>query len=142
MLPSHSSPAQIVVTTGDTGALKVVAVRVDDTTSTVQLQGELDLSTAELVSAALDNQLARGHLFVRLDLSRLSFMDCAGLRVFLHAHNEFLNAGGALVLTGLQPRILRLLSITQLEETLFVAEPHDLSRLPRVATALPAKTAS
>src|ERR1700712_3742321 len=104
------------------GALEIVAVAIDPTQATVQLEGELDVATADLVTAALGEQLAQGHRFVRLDLSRLIFLDCAGLRVLVEAHNGFLYANGALVLTGVDQHVTRLLRLTHLDEALFIAD--------------------
>ena len=53
-------------------------------------------------------------------------LDCAGLDVLVEAHNQFLAAGGALIMTGVGGRIARLLEITALDRTLFtVARTSD-----------------
>ena len=130
---------QLVVQTATSGSLEIVAVPVEPTQATVQLEGEVDSASAGLVGVALREQLEQGHRFLRLDLSRLTFLDCAGLRVLVIAHNEFLYAGGTLVLTGVGPRVARLLSITGLDEALFVADgpgdPHRVRHLASVPTA-------
>lgn len=61
--------------------IEVTVVRSDATRATVQLQGEMDLANACLLSTVLDSQLARGSRFLRLEVSGLSFLDCAGLDV-------------------------------------------------------------
>lgn len=99
--------------------------------ATIELQGEMDLATTDLVIAVLDHALALGRRYVCLDLSRLTFMDCAALRLVVDAHNRFLGAGGALVLTGVGPRVARLLSITHLDEALFVTDTPARSRPAR-----------
>lgn len=105
------------------GRLEIITMASDASQSTVQAEGELDLATADLLTGALDDELRRGHRFVRLDLSRLTFMDCAGLRVLVRAHNRFLGVRGTLVLTGTRPQVARLLAITQLDEAFFLADP-------------------
>jgi anti-anti-sigma factor len=95
------------------------------------------MATAGLLAPALHDELQQGHRFIRLDLSRLSFMDCAGLRVLVSAHRQFLAARGTLVLTGLSPQLTRLLSCTHLEEELFVADG-PLHRRRRHLAAVPA----
>ena len=124
MSRAHAAPPgqHIDVTTADTGAFEVTAVHTGALRATVQLQGEMDLYTAELLTAVLDSQLAKGRQFVHLDLSRLTFVDCAGLRVLVLANNAFLAHRGKLVLTGVTARIARLLRITHLDEALRVAE--------------------
>jgi anti-anti-sigma factor len=86
------------------------------------VKGELDLATADILTGALEHELTVGHRFVRLDLSRLTFTDCAGLRALLAAHNRFLAARGTIVVTGLRRQVIRLLAITHLDEALFVAD--------------------
>jgi anti-anti-sigma factor len=88
----------------------------------VQLRGEMDLSNADLLTAALSTHLGRGRRFVRLDLSDLQFMDCAGLRAIVEAHNRCLAAHGTLILTGAGSQINRILAITRLNEVLLVAD--------------------
>jgi anti-anti-sigma factor len=100
-------------------------VRRDARRATVYLQGELDLATAPNVTAALTDLLTGGYRFLRLDVSRLSFIDCAGLGVLLRAHHAVLAARGTLILTGIGPRIARLLALTDLHTTLFIAENPD-----------------
>jgi anti-anti-sigma factor len=113
---------QILVRTATSGVLEVVAVHSSTTGSTVQAQGELDLVTAGLLAATLNDELEQGRRYVRLDLSRLDFVDGAGLRTLVRAHNRFLAARGTLVLTGLGPTLTRLLALTHLDGALFVAE--------------------
>jgi hypothetical protein len=43
---------------------------------------------------------------------------CAGFDVLIEAHHQFVAAGGALVMTGVGPRIARLLELTGLDRTL------------------------
>lgn len=118
-------------------SLEIVAVPIGATQATVRLRGEVDLVTGSLVTVALREQLALGRRFVRLDLSRLTFLDCVGLRVLVEAHNEFLYASGTLVLTGVGNRVARILSLTHLDEALFVAdgpgEPRRVRHLASVA---------
>jgi anti-anti-sigma factor len=66
-----------------------------------------------------EHELAIGCHFVRLDLSELSMLDRAGFDVLVEAHHQFLAVGGALVMTGVGPRIARLLQLTGLDRTLF-----------------------
>lgn len=113
-------------------ALDVASVPMGTRRATVQVRGEVDLSTAPQLAAVLDDNLSSGHRFVRLDLSRVSFLDCAGLRLLVEAHNAFLAARGSLVLTGIDARIARLLAITHLDECLLLADgPADPPRARR-----------
>jgi anti-anti-sigma factor len=80
------------------------------------------------LSAVLEHELAIGCHFVRLDLSELSMLDRAGFDVLVEAHHQFLAVGGALIMTGVGPRIARLLQLTGLDRTLFtIARTSDVS---------------
>lgn len=92
---------------------------------TVEALGELDLATAELLSAVLGCHV--GRRVVRLDVSGLTFVDCAGLRTIAAAHRLLAAHGGRLVLVGVGPRIQWLLHVTGID-CLFVADrPSDAS---------------
>ena len=113
--------ARIQACTATTGRVEIVVVTIGSTRATMQLSGAVDHVTVGLVAAALRDQLAQGHRFVRLDLSRLTLLDRAGLRVLVDAHNEYLYASGALVLTGVDHCVMPLLRLTHLDEALFIA---------------------
>jgi anti-anti-sigma factor len=98
-----------------------VQVRCTDASrATLRLQGDLDLAAADLFAAVIRHHLATGHRYVRLDLSGLSFLDCAGLRALLTAHHELLARGGRLTLTNVGRPTARLLRLTLLDTVLYV----------------------
>jgi anti-anti-sigma factor len=129
-------PPTVVNTTG-AGWLEVRVLATDATRAAAELHGEMDLAAADLLAKVLDNQLAAGRRFVRLDLSRLEFLDGAGLDVLINAHDRLLAARGMLTLTGLAPRIARLLRITHLDQALYVADRPGQPSRPRRRSALP-----
>lgn len=126
------SPPQVVVTLA--GELEMTVLHPGSAPDTgpaeaiVQLQGELDLANAEVLAAVLAEQLGLGCDTIRLDVSRLSFLDCAGLRVIVDGHNRCLANRGLLLLTGVGGRVARLLEITGLDEALFTTEGIDVPR--------------
>ena len=77
----------------------------------VVADGELDLATAP----ALDDQLRElhraGFAHVVVDLRRLTFIDCAGLRALLDAHARAAADSTKLTLLG-GPPVRRLLALT------------------------------
>ena len=89
--------------------------------SLLQLRGELDAaSRADLRRAACAMlNLHRPQLLV-LDLSALSFADCAGLAVIASIHRRQEEQGRRLLITGVQPIVQRLLRLTGLAEHLHV----------------------
>jgi anti-anti-sigma factor len=63
---------------------RVVEGRDQDGVLRITLIGELDLAVADRLSARLD-QLSSDRTRVRLDLSRLTFIDSGGIRVLIRA---------------------------------------------------------
>ncbi|MGW4379726.1 STAS domain-containing protein [Kitasatospora sp. NPDC004531] len=88
---------------------------------TVQVNGEIDLDTVpslrRALAAAIDS-----HREVVLDLSEVTFMDCAGLGALVRARNQADRCGARLVLRGAGRRVVRLLELTGLHRCL-TAEP-------------------
>lgn len=82
------------------------------------VRGELDLATApwltdELMAAERDDPSV-----LTLDLSGLSFMDVAGMRVLLNAARRAKREGWRLVVLNPQPQIRRLFALTAVDRSL------------------------
>lgn len=69
--------------------------------ATVTIRGEVDAGNAHSVQACLDSALTRAQVVV-VDLSGVSFMDCAALAVLLSAARHAARRGGRLVVA--EPR--------------------------------------
>ena len=85
------------------------------------MTGEVDLATASRLRILLegaDQEITRE---VVLDLSEVTYMDCAGLPPMLAARARL---GDRFWLRGLQPPVTRLLQLTGLDEA-FAILPHD-----------------
>ncbi|WP_033216380.1 STAS domain-containing protein [Kitasatospora phosalacinea] len=100
----------------------------------VRAGGEIDLDTAPGVGRELARALA-AHPEVVLDLSAVTFMDCAGLRVLLGARALADRNGARLALRGVGPPVARLLELTGLDDSL---APRPAARVPVVCAARPA----
>lgn len=87
---------------------------------TLELDGECDLASADLVTAVLDDQLRVGRRMVRIDLAGVTFLDATGLQAMVSARNELMARGGRLVLQRPSRQIARLLRITRLDTVLTV----------------------
>ncbi|MEU9047007.1 MULTISPECIES: STAS domain-containing protein [unclassified Kitasatospora] len=85
----------------------------------VRANGEIDLDTAPSLRRALAAAL-ESHREVVLDLSEVTFMDCAGLGALVHARNEADRRGARLALRGAGRRVVRLLKLTGLHRRLAV----------------------
>ncbi|WP_035791326.1 STAS domain-containing protein [Kitasatospora mediocidica] len=91
--------------------------RTSTPTVVVRANGEIDLDAAPALRRVLSKAL-RGHHEVVLDLSPVTFMDCAGLRVLVSARDQADRTGRRLVLRGAGPQVTRLLKLTRLERHL------------------------
>ncbi|MCZ7438004.1 STAS domain-containing protein [Micromonospora sp. WMMC241] len=84
----------------------------------LRLTGELDLSTAGELNAAIDRLVADGRRELLLDLTELTFCDSTGIAAFVRGDNLVAADGGWLRLTGAGGRVARVLQVTGLAEVL------------------------
>jgi len=82
----------------------------------ITLRGELDVCTAADGLSALTTLAAAGAWIV-VDLAELAFMDCYALGKLMAVRAQARRAGGDLVLSGPQPRVLRLLVLCDVSVT-------------------------
>ncbi|MEU9605723.1 STAS domain-containing protein [Streptomyces sp. NPDC048057] len=117
-------------TPGSTPGAEVAAVR---------LWGELDLSTGGELDAVTEMCLALRPEGIRVDLTGLRFMDCAGLRHLEDAAARAAEAGIAYTLCGTpRPLVIRLLTYTG-TAVLFASAPTPDVAAPSTAGREPAR---
>jgi anti-anti-sigma factor len=75
--------------------------------------GELDMATADQVDGEIRGLLAGGFTTITLDLRRLRFIDCCGLRMLLELNGCAAEAGGRLELAYAEGPVQRLLELTR-----------------------------
>lgn len=88
-----------------------VYVKPQDAVTIVELVGEMDGKTAPVAQERI-LPLARPSAHLLLDMSQLSYMSSAGLRVMLLLHRKFTEVGGQIVLVGLNDNIRDTMSAT------------------------------
>lgn len=108
----------------------------------IRLVGELDQATAPTLQTVLDQVQAADRRYVTVNLSEVTFLSAAGLRVLSEADRRLRAADGSLVLTYPSARARRLLQVTGLDTTLTVhpyRDPPDwrAQATPRHAPACP-----
>ncbi|MGC4806264.1 STAS domain-containing protein [Micromonospora sp. DT233] len=96
----------------------VTYARRDGAAACLRLAGELDVSTAPELTAALDGLAEQGERHLLVDLTELTFCDSTGLAAFVRGDNRAAAQGGWLRLTGATGRVERLLRLTGLAEVL------------------------
>lgn len=99
-----------------------VAERRDGGVIHVMLEGELDLSTADEVEAAIQRAEEQRPKVIALDLSGLSFLDSSGLRLIVRADQRAREDDRRLVIVKGQEAVQRVFSITHLDEEIQVVE--------------------
>ena len=77
-------------------------------------QGELDVASAPTLRTALDRLLRGNHRSLVMDLSRLTFSDCAGLKPVRWAVKEGARVGTDVRLRHAAPAVRRVLDLTGL----------------------------
>jgi anti-anti-sigma factor len=100
-----------------------VLVEIADGIACVRVAGELDGATAPQLQKAVLAALSDGASSVVLDCSELTFIDSAGLNVFLEAHCSTKAQHGSLTIARPSAMLLRLLQVTGLTEHFGIASP-------------------
>lgn len=108
------------------------AERVIRGTTVVELRGEIDILTTPPLSARLDTLTSDPCPDLLLDLRRVSFIDCSGLRVLCRARNRVLARRGRLRLVADSHRFTRILRSTFLSDAFEIHSdlPPDLAGVP------------
>lgn len=99
-------------------------VRKVDGASIVEVEGEVDLSTAPQLKDALSEAVDGGGNVI-LDLSRVGYMDSSGFGMLLGATKRLRPLGGSVHLFGANPSIARMLLITRLNTIIALHETED-----------------
>jgi anti-anti-sigma factor len=108
--------------------------------SVLRLLGELDLCSADDLHRAVGTLLEQHDpRSLTMDLSALTFADCAGLSVLVWARNCLAERGHELVITGSQPIVRRLLALTGLAAYLGLSTANG--QAPRIVVDPPASRA-
>ena len=83
---------------------------------TLEVEGELDLAVAPWLRDQLDALYVGGAASIVVDLSGATFLDSTALGVLVSALNRSRERGGTVHLIVQEPQILRVLTITGLED--------------------------
>ena len=80
------------------------------------LRGEIDLSNADVLAAAVEVATRPEEQVVCLDLGGLEFLDAAGCRVLVTGSANFRRTGGLMLLVAPQPQVERTMRLLGLDE--------------------------
>ncbi|MGW0787738.1 STAS domain-containing protein [Streptomyces sp. NPDC002911] len=107
---------------------------VDEGVARVTLAGELDLDTGPNVLEAVTACLAKQPTSLCLDLTGISFCDCAGLGALLRARTSVLRAGVDLVVEGVGTQLARLLALIGADDMFTERDTHTNAQPARCAS--------
>ncbi|MFK4144724.1 anti-sigma factor antagonist [Streptomyces sp. NPDC004065] len=93
-------------------------VRRDRGHTVLEFHGEIDIAAAVQIVPYLDRVTARPGARIVIDLSRIDFLDCSGLRLLYRARGRVLEQDGELRLVCAHPLTLRILKVTGLARLL------------------------
>ncbi len=102
--------------------IKTVAFR---TMKGLQLSGRFDGLSATDIEKKLDSMILDGEREIIMDLTGISYISSAGLRVLLKAQKVLEKISGGLILLGVQPAVLQVLQVSGFERLFQFAEDPD-----------------
>lgn len=100
----------------------------------LEFHGEIDIAAAEEITPHLDAATAAPDTRIVIDLTRVDFFDCSGLRLLFRARRRIPAGHGRLHLVCAHPLTLRMLRITGLAR-LLPPQPTLEAALTRSGTA-------
>jgi anti-anti-sigma factor len=89
-----------------------IKTEIDRNIMVVRLSGRLESATCSSVENSLINEISGGQANIVLDMSDVSYISSAGLRVILAAAKKSRSAGGGIAIFGLQPGVQDVFSIS------------------------------
>jgi anti-sigma B factor antagonist len=87
-----------------------------DRPNVLPLKGEIDLHVSPTVTAALNAMIEKKPKRLVVDLSQVTYIDSAGLAVFIEAMQKVETFGGKFALAGLQETVRSIFEISRLDQ--------------------------
>ncbi len=87
-----------------------------DRPNVLPLEGEIDLHVSPSVTAALNGMITKKPKQLVVDLSRVTYIDSAGLATFIEAMQTVEAYGGKFALSGLQETVRSIFEISRLDQ--------------------------
>lgn len=102
--------------------LRIMERTTEAGTVVLTVQGEIDLATLGVLNARLSDVCARADA-VTVDLRRVNFLDCLGLRLLLEQHERSLQRGCRIDFVQGPPAVRRIFELTGALDRLRFVEP-------------------
>jgi anti-sigma B factor antagonist len=87
-----------------------------DHPNVLPLEGEIDLHVSPAVTASLNKMIEKKPKQLVVDLSRVSYIDSAGLATFIKGMQQVEAYGGKFALAGLQETVRSIFEISRLDQ--------------------------
>jgi anti-anti-sigma factor len=84
----------------------------------VTISGEIDIASGSMLRDQLLCAIRRNGARLALDLSGVTFIDCAGINVLLAARRRAQLEGGSMRVLQASPRVRRVVALTRLDREL------------------------
>jgi anti-sigma B factor antagonist len=81
----------------------------------LEVVGEIDLSSAAALRAAIDEAIGDGVRALVVDLEGVAFMDSSGLSVLVAAMRQLAEAGGRFAVVCTNPSLIKVFAVTGLD---------------------------
>lgn len=94
--------------------LTVTPRTIDDTTTILDLDGEVDVYTAPMLKEAMTKQVDGGKKNLVVNLQKVEYLDSTGLGILIGGVKRLREIQGTLRMFGASPRITRIFDITGL----------------------------
>lgn len=108
----------------DSSEFAIIDVDVDETTSVVEVRGELDLTTAPRLKWMLHDLLEAGRTKQVVDLNETTFMDSTALGVLV-AVNRSLGEGMHLVIVCARANVLKIFELSGMDGVFTIVPTRD-----------------
>jgi len=89
-----------------------ISEEIKNNTTIYSLSGRLDSQTVHAIEEKIQDSLNSGTIHLILDLSSLTYISSAGIRLVLHAHKKLKKVSGDVYLTAIPKPIENTLYIT------------------------------
>lgn len=116
--------------------IKVSTRPVNDKTSIIEVQGEIDVYTASWVKDAVNEAMEKGHYFIIINLEKVRYIDSTGLGVLIGALKRAKEHKGGISLICTNPQIKKIFSITGLAKIFSIYKTEEES-IKALAKELP-----
>jgi anti-sigma B factor antagonist len=107
MLTLVKHRADVMDTLQPSGGDTAYPVRLlDDNAAVITPDGRIDSNTSMQLEQTLDAQLKQGITWLFVDMAEVEYIASSGLKVLVAAWRRAREAGGDVILSGLQPRLM------------------------------------